>query len=90
MIYNIKEDFETWMKSRVGGKTLQNNLRASSIGLACDRYHYYSLTEYRQPHSWTLQAIFDEGKIHEKDVEEKLRSMGYEVEGMQRQFRIEL
>lgn len=89
MLPSVREDFEAFMKSKTGGKRLQNNLRASSVGFACDRHHYYSLTEEKDAPSWKLQAIFSEGNLHEKDVEEKLRQMGYEVQGMQSDFRLQ-
>lgn len=89
MLPSIKYDFKVLMESKVGGKRLQNNLRASSIGFPCDRNHFYSLTEYKEPHSWELQSIFNEGILHERDIEKTLREMGYDVEGNQREFRWE-
>jgi len=88
-IYDIRADYEAYMAKRVGEKTLQNNLRASSLGFACDRHHYYCLTEYRDPPSWQLKAIFDLGNLYEGYVEKTLREMGYEVEGTQKNFRLE-
>lgn len=89
MLPNIKEEFESFMKSKVGGPRLQNNLRASSLGFACDRHHYYSLTESKPSPDWKLQSIFREGNLHEKDVEGLIREMGFEVQGMQSDFRLE-
>lgn len=88
-MYEIGKDFEQLMIKKCGGKKLQNNLRASSLGFACDRFHYLALTEYRDPVQPTLQSIFEEGNLHERDVESKLREMGYEVEGNQREFRLD-
>lgn len=85
----IGKDYEALMREHIGGRRLQNNLRASSLGFACDRHHYYSLTEYRPVHDWRLQSTFEQGNVHEKDVEKYLREMGYEVQGMQSDFRLE-
>jgi len=89
MLPEIKKDFEKYMKGRVGGGRLQNALRASSIGFACDRYHYYSLTETKKSHNWELQSIFDEGNLHEKAIEKTLREMGYDINDKQKEFRLE-
>jgi len=87
MTYDIAQDYLKYVETQIQGPRLQSNLRASSIGFPCDMHHYLALTEYRQPVSPGLQMIFDEGKIHEVDVENKLRQAGYDVESKQVQYR---
>lgn len=86
---NIRERHLEYLKNKIGGEKLQNNLRASSVGFPCDRKHYYDLTLPHPPHSVELQSIFDEGNVHETSVEKTLREMDFVVEGMQKDFRID-
>lgn len=86
---NIKEKYLKLLASKIGGEKLQNNLRASSVGFPCDRKHFFDLTLPHPPHSVELQSIFDEGSVHEASVEKSLREMGFIVEGMQMDFRID-
>lgn len=85
----IKEDYQRLMESKIGGGRLQNALRASSIGTACDRFHYYSMTEKRPAHSWQLQSIFELGKVIERDAIKTLREMEYRIDSEQKEFRLE-
>ena len=69
----------------------QNNLRASSVGHPCDRYHFHALKDWREKglHDPVLQSIFDEGNLHEKDVLHTLSEMGVEVIEQQRSFQLD-
>ncbi|MBP9786046.1 MAG: hypothetical protein KBC72_00440 [Acinetobacter sp.] len=68
-----------------------NNLRASGIGHACDRYHYHSIKDWREKalHDPILQSIFDEGALHETDVIRQLTDLGFTVVEQQRAFQID-
>lgn len=68
-----------------------NTLRASSIGTPCDRYHYYSIKNWRDKalHDAVTQSIFDEGSLHEIDVMRQLVEMGFVVVEQQRSFQID-
>lgn len=69
----------------------QNNMRASSIGHPCDRYHWHSVKDWRArplPDP-VLQSIFNEGKFHETAVIQCLQNMGFEIVEQQRAFQIE-
>jgi len=89
MIYDLNKDFQEYMQSKVGGKRYQNNVRASSAGHLCKRKHFYDLTEPHEPPKVDLIPIFSDGLLHERDVEEKLRAMGYRVDSTQKEFRLE-
>jgi len=69
----------------------QNNLRASSAGHPCDRFHYHAIHDWREKelHDPILQSIFDEGKLHERDLMQTLSDLGFEVVEQQRSFQIE-
>lgn len=69
----------------------QNNLRASSIGNPCDRYHYYSIHDWKEKplHDAVLQSIFDEGYLHEQDVIRQLIEMGFKIVEFQRAFQMD-
>lgn len=69
----------------------QNNLRASSIGHPCDRFHFHSLKNWHEKplHSAVLQSIFDEGNLHESAVLRMLSELGFQVQEQQRAFQIE-
>lgn len=69
----------------------QNNLRASTLGHACDRYHYYSIANYqdRVLHDEKLQSIFDEGYLHEGDTIRQLQDAGFEITETQRPFQLD-
>lgn len=65
------------------------NNRASEIGHDCLRYLVYCRTrnEERLLHDAQLEIIFQEGRLHEDDVERKLKKAGYVVLEQQRSFR---
>lgn len=69
----------------------QNNLRASSIGNPCDRFHYHSIKDWRQRelHDAIRQSIFDEGSLHEGDVMRQLREIGFQIVEQQRTFQMD-
>lgn len=69
----------------------QNNLRASSMGNSCDRYHYHSIHDWKEKvlHDEVLQSIFDEGNLHETDVMRELVEMGFQVVEQQRGFQLD-
>lgn len=62
--------------------------RASEIGHDCLRYLVYCRTEgeKRLLHDANLELIFQEGKLHEPAIEEKLRKAGYQIFEQQRSF----
>lgn len=74
------------LKSKKIRQSPQNCLRASSIGTACDRYHYYSIKNWRERslHSPKTQSIFDEGFLHEDATINDLKAMGFEIVEQQR------
>lgn len=76
----IEEKWRDYMRSQIK-QFPQNNLRASSIGHVCDRYHYYSIKNWRdrEIHDENLQSIFDEGKKHEVLVIQQLQNIGFEI-----------
>ena len=55
----------------------QSNLRASSIGWPCDRYHYHAVKDWKEVplHDVGLQAIFDEGDLHEEAVIDEVKKL---------------
>lgn len=69
----------------------QNNLRASSIGHPCDRFHYYSIHDWKEKplHDARLQSIFDEGYLHEQDTIRQLGEMGFKIIEFQRAFQMD-
>ena len=69
----------------------QNNLRASSIGHTCERYHYHSIHDWKERplHDAILQSIFDEGNLHETDTIRQLTEMGFGVVESQRAFQMD-
>lgn len=69
----------------------QNNLRSSSIGHPCDRFHYHSVHDWKERtlHDPILQSIFDEGNLHETDVIKQLMDLGFNVIEQQRSFQID-
>lgn len=69
----------------------QNNLRASSIGHPCDRYHYHSIHDWKEKalHDAVTQSIFDEGNLHEEDAILELKSMGFQIVEQQRSFQMD-
>jgi len=80
--------YEKWLEHKKS-KIKQyptNTLRASQIGFPCDRYHYYSIANWkdRQLHDEIMQSIFDEGNLHEKAVIQELQEMGFEIVEYQR------
>lgn len=89
MSFNITEDYAALMDKERSGRKFQNNLRASSLGIPCDRRHYYSLTEAQEPPSQKLMSIFRLGNWIEKMGIEMLREMGYIVNDEQKEFRLE-
>jgi hypothetical protein len=65
-----------------------NTNRASEIGHPCVRYLVYLRTHGDQKllHNETLQAIFDDGHIHEERVIQDFKDAGYQVIEQQRSF----
>ena len=84
---------EKWLElKRRGIKQFpQNNLRASSLGFPCDRYHYHSIKDWRMVvlHDEIMQSIFDEGKRHETWIIQDLQDMGFEIIHTQRPLQID-
>ncbi len=78
-------------KSRRIKQHPMNNLRASSIGHPCDRYHYHSIHDWKEKplHDAVVQSIFDEGNLHEGDIMRQLSEMGFKVVESQRAFQID-
>lgn len=87
---NLPDIYSAWFefkKSRIK-QYPQNNLRASSIGNVCERFHWYSIKNWREKplHDPILQSIFDEGNLHETAVIQELTSMGFKIVEHQRAF----
>lgn len=83
----IEADWAAHKSKRISQRP-QNNLRASTIGHPCDRYHYHSIVDWQERplHDVGLQSIFDEGNLHEKAIIRELTDMGYEIVEQQRSF----
>jgi CRISPR/Cas system-associated exonuclease Cas4 (RecB family) len=85
---DLPDIVEAWrtLKSKKIKQHPQNCLRASSIGNGCDRYHYYSIKNWRDRvmHGPETQAIFDEGFLHEEATIKDLKEMGFEIVEQQR------
>jgi len=66
--------------------------RSSTIGHPCEAYGFYHRTAWqkRELHDWRLQAIFDEGSLHEpailKEVLEDCNRYGWSLVGQQQDF----
>jgi hypothetical protein len=65
-----------------------NSNRASEIGHPCIRYLVYKRTHGDQQllYDETLQAIFDDGHIHEERVAQDFKDAGYQIIEQQRSF----
>lgn len=81
--------WRAWKKKQIK-QFPQNNLRASSIGHPCDRYHYHAIHDWREKelHDPIRQSIFDEGKLHEKDIINTMIELGFGVVETQRAFQM--
>jgi len=69
-----------------------NNLRASNIGHACERYLYLLIKHWdkQNPHDATLQSIFDLGNALEGFVIDQLKEAGFEtITPVERSWKIE-
>lgn len=90
---NLPPISEKWLESKQKKikQYPQNNLRASSVGHECERYHFHSIKDWEEKtlHDPILQSIFDEGHLHETAVIKELLSLGFEVVEQQRAFQIE-
>ena len=90
---NLPEIEKVWKeyKSKRIKQFPQNNLRASSVGNTCKRYHYMSIKNWREKpiHDYMLQSIFDEGNYHETLVIQELQNMGFEIMHQQRPIQID-
>lgn len=86
----LKEKWKKWKESRIK-QYPQNNLRASSIGHPCFRYHFYSIKNWKDKplHDAILQSIFDEGELHERVLIQELQNMGFEVVEQQKSFQLD-
>jgi hypothetical protein len=70
----------------------QENLRASSIGHPCLRFHYHSIVDWklRPPVDYVLQSIFDEGNLHETDVIRQLMGpLNLKIQHLQQAYKID-
>jgi len=58
-----------------------NSNRASGIGHPCERFHVLNWTSWDKvtPHNEGLQAIFDDGHMHEKQMVIDLQNAGVEI-----------
>lgn len=83
----MRQRFSGLLKSRIKLSPIYS-LRASSIGIECERHLFYEQTEHekRIPHKEGLQAIFDLGNELEKYVVRLLDDMGFTVEQRNRTF----
>lgn len=86
----IEEKLKEWHRSQI--KQLpQNNLRASSLGHPCDRFHYHSIVDWKlkELHNETLQSIFAEGNHLETIAIHQLQNAGFKIIETQRPFQLE-
>ena len=53
----------------------------SQLGHPCDRYLVWRWTKWQaqRKHDWILQAIFDEGRLHQPSVYSRLEQLGFDV-----------
>lgn len=53
----------------------------SMLGHQCDRYLVWSFTRYDEGelHDYVLESIFNEGRLHQKSMYDRLEAMGYEI-----------
>jgi hypothetical protein len=53
----------------------------SQLGHPCDRHLVWRWTKWQQqrPHDWILQAIFDEGRLHQPHVYTRLEQLGFDI-----------
>jgi hypothetical protein len=53
----------------------------SQLGHPCDRYLVWRFTKWQdqRKHDWILQAIFDEGRLHQPSVYHRLEQLGFDV-----------
>ena len=67
-----------------------NNLRASSIGEQCERKLVLGITNWEdaEPHSASLQQIFDLGNALEGEVIRRIKEAGFEVLTGRKNFKI--
>ena len=90
---NLPPIREKWLEAKANKikQYPQNILRASSIGKNCDRFHYHAIKDWKEKtlHDPILQSIFDEGNLHEEDVINQLKKMGFVVVEQQRSFTYE-
>lgn len=87
---DIEAAWKEYKKKKIRVKP-QNNLRSSSIGNPCDRFHYHSIKDWRHRplHDEIRQSIFDEGELHEKDAIITMMNLGYQIVEHQREFQID-
>lgn len=84
---DIHQIWREYKKSKIAAYP-QNTLRASTLGNPCDRFHFYSIKNWKERalHDEILQSIFDEGNLHEEDVIRQLKAAGLEIVEQQRSF----
>ncbi len=83
----MKERFSKLMRSRIKMSPV-HSLRASSIGIECERHLFYEQTEHekRIAHGEDLQALFDLGNQMEAYTVRLLEDMGFIIEQRNRAF----
>lgn len=87
---DLETSWEKYMQD-VSRTFPQNNLRSSSIGTECDRYHFYSIKNWRERAAVepVLQSVFLEGALHERATIQQLQNQGYEITDTQRDYQVD-
>jgi len=77
---DLDQEYRTHLESQVFVQRSKSN-RASEIGHPCVRKLVLdrAIGDKRKPYEWTLQSIFNEGRLHEVDVKRTLSALGYDV-----------
>lgn len=83
----IIEKVNDYIKSQIEQWPVRSN-RASDLGHECLRYLVLNRTRWQEKtlHDTRLQAIFDEGNLHEKAVLRLLEDSGFNITEQQRAF----
>ena len=77
-----------WIESKKSTPTSYPTNRASELGHPCLRYLVFLRTkgETAEPTSNTLQSLYREGEVHERDVKRVLDELGFDPFGSQETF----
>jgi hypothetical protein len=80
MDIDLDQEYREHLESQIFVQRSKSN-RASEIGHPCVRKLVLdrAIGDKRKPYEWTLQSIFNEGRLHEVDVKRTLSALGYDV-----------